>query len=38
MRLSLRTGIQRGTGQKTGDQRTVDEMKMALQLWLFKGI
>ncbi|MCX2695532.1 MULTISPECIES: hypothetical protein [Ochrobactrum] len=38
MRLSLTTGIQRGTGQKTGDQHTVDELQMALQLWLFKGI
>lgn len=32
------TGIQRGTGQKTGDRRTVDGCNLALQLWLFKGI
>ncbi len=38
MRLSRTTGIQRGTGQKTGDRRTVDGCNLALQLWLFKGI
>lgn len=38
MRLSLTTGIQRGTGQKTGDRRTVDDSDLALELWLFKGI
>ncbi|TPF75458.1 hypothetical protein FHY56_09365 [Brucella gallinifaecis] len=38
MGLSFITGIQRGTGQKTGDQRVVDDQDLALQLWLFKGI
>ena len=38
MRLSRTTGIQRGTGQKTGDRRTVDDQNLAFQLWLFKGI
>jgi len=37
MRLPLTSGIQRGTGQKTGDRRTVDDQNLAFQLWLFKG-
>ena len=37
MRLPLTSGIQRGTGQKTGDRRTVDELRFGFQLWLFKG-
>lgn len=37
MRLPLTSGIQRGTGQKTGDRRTVDDLDLAFQLWLFKG-
>ena len=38
MRLPLTSGIQRGTGQKTGDRRTVDDLNLAFQLWLFKGV
>ncbi len=37
MRLPPTSGIQRGTGQKTGDRRTVDDLNLAFQLWLFKG-
>ncbi|WP_343206362.1 MULTISPECIES: hypothetical protein [unclassified Brucella] len=38
MRLPLPSGIRRGTGQKTGDRRSVDDRNLAFQLWLFKGI